>query len=75
MTNPAFHDDDEDQTVIPVAFDDKTLARLLEICDEGKIHPSVLVASLIHDVLEDDAMAHDQEPADVIRPSSNRDLN
>lgn len=73
--NNAFHDDDEDQTIFPVALDDKTVARLMEICDEAKAAPAMVIASILHDVLEDDATEHDPEEPTYRRPNANRDLN
>lgn len=75
MINPAFHDDDEDQTVFPVALDDKTVARLMEICDEAKAPPAAVIASILHDVLEDDAFENDPDFPAIHRPNANRDLN
>lgn len=73
--NTAFHDDDEDQTVFLLALDDKTVARLMEICDLAKSPPAMVIASILHDVLEDDAQAHDLETPDIVRRCANKDLN
>jgi len=65
--------DDEELTEFPVFLDDVTTARLLELSEAIKVAPSVLIASMIHDVLEDDANSHDKL-ADVLRRNANHDL-
>lgn len=57
--------DDEPQTVFSVALDDPTVARLLELADACHAPPAVVIAALVRDVLEDDAMAHELEPDPV----------
>lgn len=47
------------RTVYLVSLDRVTERRLLEITD-GQPSPSLVIAAIIHDVLEDDAMAHSE---------------
>lgn len=77
---PRSFNDDESTTAFEVRLDDLTMARLLEIAESGKIPPAMLIASIVADVLEDDALAHpdgdvDTEAETVVRPSANKDLH
>jgi hypothetical protein len=56
---------DSEETARPIFFvllDDLTAARLMEIADMAHDTPSNLIASIVHDVLEEDALAHYQCP-------------
>lgn len=59
-----------------VPFDDVTFARLCEVCDGAGAPMQAVIAAIIRDVLEDDAVAHDPcLGLDVVRSSSNNDLH
>jgi len=49
----------EPKTHFRVAFDDLTTARLLELADHCQTDPNNVIAAIVRDVLEDDAIAHD----------------
>lgn len=67
---------DNSRVVFPVGLDDLTVARLMEIADDAKLHPAQLIAAIVRDVLEDDAIAHAADKSDmVIRRDANKDLN
>ena len=69
--------DDEPKTTFEVDLDDQTVARLLEIAEDSKTCPTLLIASIVSKVLEDDELAHaDGDPeVGVVRSNSNRDLH
>lgn len=48
--------------VLRVTLDPETADRLLAVADECHAEPSVVAASIIHDVLIEDAIAHQFEP-------------
>jgi len=48
-------------TVVEVALDDLTVARLIELADMLHADPATIVASIVRDVLEDDAKMHAEE--------------
>lgn len=52
---------DQERTTFTVALDDLTVARLMEMADICHTHPCILIAAMVHDVLEDDAKAHLRE--------------
>jgi hypothetical protein len=46
-----------------VEFDDPvTIARLIELADICHANPQTLIAAIVRDVLEDDALAHMPDP-------------
>jgi hypothetical protein len=49
---------DEPATVFEVMLDDLTVARLIEISDLCHADPATVIASIVRDVLEDDARMH-----------------
>lgn len=49
-----------DQMRFSVKLDDLTLARLVELADNCHALPEAIIAAIVHDVLEDDALAHEQ---------------
>jgi len=44
-----------------VWLDDLSIARLMEMADDCHATPEQVIASIVHDVLEDDANAHTPE--------------
>lgn len=48
-------------TVVEVVLDDLTIARLIELADMLHADPATIVASIVRDVLEDDARMHAAE--------------
>jgi predicted transcriptional regulator len=48
----------QDDTAFRVVLDDQTVARLIEVAEACHADPATIIASLVHDVLEDDALAH-----------------
>jgi hypothetical protein len=57
---------DQRQTTFTVAFDDVTVARLMEVADQCHTHPCTLISAIVHDVLEDDARMHQHSDDDMI---------
>ena len=51
-------EEDERATTFCVPLDDATVARLIELSDICHMPPTLLIASIIHDVLKDDEDAH-----------------
>jgi hypothetical protein len=47
-----------DETVFEVPVNDVDMARLMAVCEAHKIDPRMFLASIVHDVLEDDEFAH-----------------
>lgn len=47
------------RTYFRVGLDDLTVARLMEFADSIGQDPSIVIACLIHDVMEDDARMHE----------------
>ena len=45
-----------------IALDDLTLARLMELADMHHALPEAIIAAIVRDVLEDDAVAHASDP-------------
>lgn len=57
--NDQAHDEEEsERPIFFVLLDDLTAARLMEIADMAHDTPSNIIASIVHDVLEEDARAH-----------------
>lgn len=46
------------QTPFRVLLDDADVARLMELADILHAKPTEIIAAIVHDVLEDDALAH-----------------
>ena len=55
--------DEAGGTIFHASLDDATVARLLEVCDEAGLAPAEVIASIVHDVLLDDELAHREEIA------------
>lgn len=51
----------EQSTIFEVPFDDETVELLLEAAVECRCHPKELIASIVRDVLADDAKEHGRE--------------
>jgi len=49
---------DDDLGIFRVRPDDLTLARLIELADLCHTDPATLICAILHDVLEDDFLAH-----------------
>ena len=47
-----------DETVFEVPVNDEDMPRLMALAESSKIDPRMLLASIIYDVLQDDALAH-----------------
>ena len=52
---------DQKRTTFVVELDDVTVARLMEVADNCHAHPCTLISAMVHDVLEDDELAHRRE--------------
>lgn len=52
----------DEMTQFRVRLDDETVARLIAIADACHAQPAELIAAIVHDVLEDDALAHMEGP-------------
>jgi hypothetical protein len=53
--------DDSEENSRPIFFvllDDLTAARLMEVADMAHDDPCNIIASIVHDVLQEDALAH-----------------
>lgn len=59
--------DEEGHVLFNVAIPDEDVARLLKVSEEAGAPPAVIIASIVHDVLEDDAFAHIE--ADMPEPT------
>lgn len=53
--------EDGDQLVLRIVLDPETSARLLLVSDEAHTDPGILAGAILHDVLKDDAIAHNLE--------------
>jgi len=52
---------DAEQTGFHIFLDDVTVARLIEVAESCHASPRQIIAAIVRDVLEDDALAHMQE--------------
>jgi hypothetical protein len=59
-------DDDDHGATFRVTLDDVTVARLMEIADACHAPPTAVIAALVRDVLEDDALAHGEGTDDLM---------
>lgn len=75
MSQPVYDSSEETTVVNGVPFDDVTFARLCEVCEGACAPMQAVIAAIVRDVLEDDALAHDPCTPDVVRPDSNNDLH
>ena len=50
------------EAVLQIPLDDLTVARLMEVADVCHAPPELVAASILHDVLEDDAEQHYEPP-------------
>jgi len=53
--------DDENKVPFRTLLDPLTAERLLVLADELQIEPSLVIASMVHDVLDDEARSNDAE--------------
>lgn len=51
-------DSRDDETRFEIGLDHETVRRLMEVADLSHAEPRVILASIIHDVLHDDELAH-----------------
>jgi hypothetical protein len=60
-------DDTENIVWISVPLDGETAARLLNLSDVCHAEPVSVAASLLHDILKDDEIAHTEPPPSCVR--------
>jgi predicted transcriptional regulator len=52
-------------THFTVGFDDETVDLLMDLAEETRCPPAMLISSIVRDVLRDDAAAHGAEAAPI----------
>lgn len=58
-----------------IGLDDVTVARLIEVCEAAKAPPKAVIAAIVRDVLEDDALQSADAGAEIITRRANHDLH
>lgn len=74
MRQPSYDPDDQVTIFDGIGLDDVTVARLMEVCGAANAPPAAIIASIVRDVLEDDAAMHDDGPV-IVRGNANNDLH